>query len=133
MFALTNGTMSIKNNLFYHVGNLFYFPLEDGLDPYSAPTELDYNMYITSRANQQICDLLVNGVRKQCTFAQVQAIPDAVGGRMKRMASIVRMARSTNRFFRLQRRTGRQQHGERFAPEGHFPEHSQGGELERFL
>jgi len=78
-YALTNGTVDILNNLFYFLGPNYY-PIEFGLDPYSEPTELDYDVYITVAPSQDLFDLDVNGSRGEYTFPAVRAVADGMGG-----------------------------------------------------
>lgn len=74
LFALTNGTVKIKNNLFYHtVSTNFALPVTFGSDAWSKPTELDYNGYFTIR-NDQIINTSWSGVQTFNTFAQLQAL-----------------------------------------------------------
>ena len=53
-YALTNGTIRIKNNIFYKANNDAALSVYFGLDPYSNPTELDYNIYRTGRTDGDI-------------------------------------------------------------------------------
>ncbi len=50
-YALTNGFVSVKNNVFYHDSVNAAMPVEFGLDATSMPNELDYNFYFTLRPN----------------------------------------------------------------------------------
>lgn len=75
LYSFQNGTSSIciKNNVFYKSDTSFNFPIEWGIDNYSRPTELDYNIYITGRSDHDIASIRVNGTRTYCTFRQLRS------------------------------------------------------------
>jgi hypothetical protein len=74
-FALTNGTVRVKNNIFYKTDNGAAFQVEYGEDGYSTPTEIDYNIYYSpTRPDKDVAHVWASGVGLYEDFAGLQAL-----------------------------------------------------------
>jgi Right handed beta helix region len=73
-FALTNGTVRIKNNIFCKTDTGANYSIETGYDSNSVPTEVDYNNYFTGRKDAVIASMYASGARRYFTLGQLQAV-----------------------------------------------------------
>jgi hypothetical protein len=71
-YALNLGTIRIKNNIFYKTDNGPNYAIV-GLDAYSRPTEMDYNIYVTGRSDGILAAFEPSGSLVYYTLAQLRS------------------------------------------------------------
>jgi hypothetical protein len=71
-WALTNGNIRIKNNVFFNTSSTGNYMVECGLDGNSQPDELDYNRYVTGRSDQKVASMF-SGTRVYWTLSELRS------------------------------------------------------------